>query len=224
MTVEKGGGNISNRIMTIVWFILIIAATSFPWWEYTEFRPQQDAPQNVRSLYVLPAKETIVGKYVDQEYPVTGKTFFATTVTAMLLVTAIVLLVARLILDMLPGTEFFSNVLIIATATSNLLACVIFYLTLSDALWSWPWFMTVFGAAPYKMIPVLYRTSWGLGLGFYLAMVAGSLLIGKAIQMWHPLQRNRGHNGVVKPATSFSLDSLLRYAAPTGGTTEKITS
>ena len=205
MAVEKGGGNVSNRIITVVWFILIIAATSFPWWEYNEFRPQQDAPQNVRSLYILPAKETIVGRYVDQEYPLTGKTHVAATVTAMLLVTAIVLLFARLILVRLPGTAFFSSVLIVATATSNLLACVVFYLTLSDALWSRPWFMTVFGSAPYPTIPVLYRTSWGLGLGFYLAVVAGGLLIGRVIHTWQPLSRGRNSSEFAMPATSFSL-------------------
>ena len=191
MAFEKFEVRTSNLFMAVIWFILIIAATSFPWWEYNEFRPQLDAPQNVRSLYVLPAKETIVGRYVYQEYPLTGKTHFATTVTAMLLVTAIVLLFARLILDMLPGTEFFSSVLIVATATSNLLACVVFYLALSDALWSWPWFMTVFGSSPYSTIPVIYRTSWGMGLGFYLAVVAGVLLLGRVIQTWQPIQRDQ---------------------------------
>ena len=179
----------SSLFMVVIWFILIIASTSFPWWEFNEFSPQKAPPHGARFIYVLPAKEVVVGKFVYQEFSLKGETSFSANLSAAFLVMAILLIFLGMIFDLLPGTGYTSHILILASALYNILSCLVFYFTISDALWSLPRFMKVFGSSAYDELPLLYRTTWGLGIGYYIAVLAAVLLLVREVRFRYTIGR-----------------------------------
>jgi len=103
--------------------------------EFNEFSPQSATPYGMRYIYVLPAKEVIIGKFVYQEFLLKDKTSFSANFSATFLIIAILLIFLGIIVDLLPGKEHLSHALILTSALHNLVSCIVFYFAISDALW-----------------------------------------------------------------------------------------